>query len=100
MAILMLKLVGGLQAILDNPTFFASGVVIAMFTSVLLPIVISSIHLMANSRHMLMNFVNLGTSRLKRVMIGALLVLLAPFHPVLLDYLHLVRGGQDPDPEL
>ena len=38
--------------------------------------------------------VNLGSSRLRRILIAALLVLLAPFHPVLLDYLHLVTSEE------
>ena len=79
---------------IDNPNYFSSAVVIAMFTSVLLPITISTIHLMVNNRHMLMRFVNLGTSRLRRILIAALLVLLTPFHPVLLDYLHLVTSEE------
>ena len=94
LSVLMLILIGGPQAIIDNPTFFSSAIVIAMFTSVFLPITISSIHLMVNNRHMLMRFVNLGTSRLKRIMIAAVLFLLAPFHPVLLDYLYLVTSEE------
>ena len=94
LSILMLKLVGGPQALVDNPTYFSTAMVMAMFVSVCLPIVTSSIHLLVNSRHMLMRFVNLGTSRLRRVLIGALLVLFAPFHPVLLDYLHLVTSEE------
>ena len=94
LSFLMLKLVGGPQAIIDNPAYFSSGIVTAMFTSVLLPITISTIHLMVNNRHMLMRFVNLGTSRLRRMLIAALVFLLTPFHPVLLDYLHLVTSEE------
>ena len=94
LSFLMLILTGGPQAIIDHPTFFSSAVVIAMFTSVFLPITISSIHLMVNNRHILMRFVNLGTSKLRRILIAAVLFLLAPFHPVLLDYLHLVTSEE------
>ena len=94
LSILVLKLVGGPQAIIDHPTNFSSAIIMAMFTSILLPIAISTIHLMVNNPHMLMRFVNLGTSKVRRILIAALLFLLTPFHPVLLDYLHLVTSEE------
>ena len=89
LSFLMLKLVGGPLAIIDFPKNFSSVIVMIMFTSIFLPIMFSSLHLVVNNSQMLMRFVNRGSSKLRRILITAVLVLLSPFHPVLLECLYL-----------
>ena len=89
LSFLMLKLVGGPQAIIDNPTNFSSVIVMLMFSSIFVPILVSSLHLVVNNSQLLMRFISRGSSNLRRILITAVLVLLSPFHPVLLECLYL-----------
>ena len=57
----MLGLIGGVEAIVDLPTNFKSVIIIVMFASVLIPPLLSSLHLVVNNPRMIV-----GMGRMKR----------------------------------
>ena len=91
-SILMLKLIGGPQAISDFPTNFGSVIVICMFASIFIPMLISSLHLAANNFDMFLPKRNVKASKYSKLricLVTALLFLLSPLHPVFLETLYL-----------
>ena len=64
LAVWILGLVGGFQSVIHNVTNFSSVVVITMFCSVLVPLMLSSIHLAVNNPWMIWRTRNRGSERL------------------------------------
>ena len=82
---LMLRLIGGSQALIDLPNSFGSVVVSAMLGSIFIPMILSSVHLM-NSEDVAVKFLK-GSSKMKTFLKTGLFYLLSPFHPIFLDKL-------------
>ena len=80
---LMLDLIGGIQALVDLPNNFGSVIVGAMFGSIFIPMLLSSVHLM-NSEGVAKQILK-SSSTLKRFLKTGLFYLLSPFHPIILD---------------
>ena len=82
---LMLRLIGGPQALIDLPDNFGSVIVSVMLGSIFIPMILSSVHLM-NSEHVADKILK-GSSKSKRFLKTGLYYLLSPFHPIILDKL-------------
>ena len=92
LSILMLRLIGGPQAISDFPANFGSVVVISMLASIFIPMIISSLHLALNNFDMFLpkrNIKESMNSKLRTCLVTALIFLLSPLHPVFLETLYL-----------
>ena len=88
LSILMLELVGGLQAIIDLPTNFGSVIVVVMFGSIFIPMLISSLHYAVNNFDMFLPEVK-NSSKTRRYLKTALLFILSPVQQLLLETHHL-----------
>ena len=88
LSILMLGLIGGPQAIIDLPTNFGSVIVCVMFGSIIIPMMISSLHLAVNNLEMFLPEAK-NSSKSRRYLKTALLFILSPVQPVLLEVHHL-----------
>ena len=75
-SILMLKLIGGPKAIINLPTNFGSVIVLSMFVSIIIPILVSSLHLAVNNFDM---FSPKTSSKLTTCLITSALFLLSIF---------------------
>ena len=92
LSILILRLIGGPQAVSDFPSKFGSVVVISMFASIFIPMLISSLHLAVNNFDMFISKRNIKVSmnsKLRTWLVTALIFLLSPLHPVFLETLYL-----------
>ena len=87
LTILMLSLVGGFKAIIDLPTNFGPVMVLTMFGSVFIPMMISTLHLGLNNFNMFLPEMKVekGSSKLKKLLKSALLLLLSPVQPMILE---------------
>ena len=85
LSFLMLELIEGTQAMVDLPTNFGSVIVSVMLTSIFVPMILSSVHLM-NSAEIIDNIMK-SSSKLKRFLKMGMFFLMSPFHPIILDTL-------------
>ena len=86
---MMLQAVGGFQSILDFKTNFSSIIVITMFSSVLIPIFFSTLHLIVNRR----KIINEESFSRTRKYVTIMLCFIASFlNPIILDaYYHELK---------
>ena len=89
LTILMLQLIGGLQAIIDLPTNFGSVVVLSMIASIFFPLFLSSLHLAVNNVDMLWTRTNNKYPDKITYLKKAFLFLLSPLHPLFLEIYYL-----------
>ena len=96
LTILMLRLVGGIPAIIDLPTTFGSVIVVVMFSSIIIPMLISSLHLAVNNFYMSLPLPHSTSnpSKIRKCLQTALLFILSPFQPVLLET-HFLQTSED-----
>ena len=85
LTILMLGLIGGPRAIIDLPTNFGSAIVGVMFASIVLPMLLGSLHLAVNNFNMFYDASSKSISTLRRCLVTMLLFLLSPIIPVILE---------------
>ena len=85
LTILMLRLIGGPQAIIDLPNNFGSVIVGVMFLSIILPMLLGSLHLAMNNFNMFYDVSSKGNSRMKKYLMAMLLFLLSPIIPIVLE---------------
>ena len=85
LTILMLGLIGGPRAIVDLPTNFGSAIVGVMFASIVLPMLLGSLHLAVNNFNMFYDASSKSISTLRKCLVTMLLFLLSPIIPVILE---------------
>ena len=86
LSVLMLELIGGIQAIYDLPTNFGSVIVVVMFTSIFLPMIISTLHLI--NANVVDEYILKSYNKIQKFLLTVLFLLMSPFHPIILDTLH------------
>lgn len=86
LSVIMLELIGGFQAIQDLPTNFGSVIVVVMFSSIFLPMIISSLHLI--NANVVDEYSLKSSNKIQKCILTGLFSLLSPFHPIILDTLH------------
>ena len=89
LTIVMFELNGGINAILDLPTNFGSVIVMTMGLSILLPMVLSSIHLWVNNWNMLIDAKQSKVTKIRKYLINPFKIISFPFHPVFLENLYI-----------
>ena len=96
LSILMLGLVGGFRAIIDLPTNFGPVMVLTMFGSIFIPIMVSTLHLGWNNFNMFLPEmrVDQSSSKLKKFLKTALLFLLSPVLPMILET-HFLQTSEE-----
>lgn len=85
LSILMLELIGGPTAIINLPTNFGSAIVMVMFSSIIVPMLCSSLHLLVNNFNMFLPEDSPNSSKTKRFFRIALLFVMSPLVPVFLE---------------
>ena len=75
----ILSLVGGTQSVIDFPSKFTSIIIILMFYSIIIPLLISSLHLSVNNPNVINGFINAP-----RQIRGIISFFCSWFHPILL----------------
>ena len=94
LTIIMFELNGGINAILDLPLNFGSVIVMTMGMSILLPMFLSSLHLVVNNLNMLMTSQHTRIPKLRKNLITPFKIILIPYHPVFLENLYLNTDEQ------
>ena len=82
LSIVMLDAIGGFEAIINLPTHFSCVIVMLMFGSILIPLFLSTLHLVVNRRKI---FTEKNLSRTKKYVIISLLWILSFLNPIILD---------------
>ena len=82
LSIVMLEAVGGFEAIINLPTNFSCVVVTLMFSSILIPLFLSTLHLVIN-RKKIMNEEN--SSRIRKYSTISICWILSFLNPIILD---------------
>ena len=82
LSILMLEAVGGYQAIIDFPTNFSSVIVMLMFGSVIIPLFLSTLHLVVNRKKIIRES---NSSRMRKYITIILCWSLSFLNPIILD---------------
>ena len=98
LSILMLNLVGGFRAIIDLPTNFGPVMVLTMFGSIFIPIMVSTLHLGWNNFNMFLPEIKVdqssSSSKIKKFLKTALLFLLSPVLPMILET-HFLQTSEE-----
>ena len=85
--ITILNINGGVKPLLEFPTKFTSIIVIFLWSSIMLPLLISSIHLAKNNYQMIYSGCNLSImTKTKSFLLKVGVVLLSVFNPIILLY--------------
>ena len=85
--IYIMMLTGGLNAVLTYPTSFTSVVVMVMATSIILPSLLSSLHLIICNPEIIYGFMGRTTANLwQKIVIFSIVLLLSVFNPIFLRY--------------
>ena len=90
----MFELNGGINAILDLRTNFGSVIVMTMGLSILLPMLLSSIHLGVNNWNMLVDAQQSKVTKIRKYLITPFKIIFFPFHPVFLENLYIKTEEQ------
>ena len=96
LTILLLRLVGGIQAIVELPNNFGPFVVIVMFASIAIPMGISTLHLAVNNLNMFLPETNNLSPIRRNLLKTTFLILLFPLVPVFLEthYLEIAERAR------
>ena len=82
LSIILLNAIGGFEAIIDLPTHFSCVIVMLMFGSILIPLLLSTLHLIVNRRKI---FKEKHFSRTRKCIILSFCWILSFFNPIILD---------------
>ena len=85
----MLEAIGGYQAIIDLPTHFSCVIVMLMFGSIIIPIFLSTLHLVVNRKNIIeeSNF-----SRMRKYITISFFWIISFLNPIILDaYYHELK---------
>ena len=89
LSILMLEAIGGFQAIIDLPTNFSCVIVMLMFGSIIIPLFLSTLHLVVN-RHQIIEESNF--SRMRKYITIIICWIFSFLNPIILDaYYHELK---------
>jgi len=85
--IYIMMLTGGLNAVLTYPTSFTSVVVMVMATSIILPSLLSSLHLIICNPEIIYGFMGRTTANLwQKILVFSIVLLLSVFNPIFFRY--------------
>ena len=83
LSVLMLELIGGIQAITDLPTNFGSVIVMVMFASIFLPMILGTLQLI-NAQVVDEYILKKDSNKIRKSIVAGLFFLFSPFHPIIL----------------
>ena len=85
LSLLMLKVVGGYESVVALPDNFTTVMVVIMFGSLILPLLISSLHLAVNNPFMILRSDGRNSTKMSRCLSVALCFLLSAANPIFLE---------------
>ena len=85
LSFLMLQAIGGLYTIVEFPGYFTSVMVVIMLSSIIVPAILSSIHLAVNNPFMIVRSDGKESSKMPRCMAKVLSFLLSAANPIFLQ---------------